>query len=143
MNIVGSSVSFTVGIVIGVIANRALESAKENKVIDKEKLLEESFGEHVYASRFSLSQAKDWIKVRKDSIDNGSKALILKLTSQTLKDLSVEAEISDDAENYIVIAIVETTSGEVEDTLLVKYDELDEKLEELLIKGDGSLVVGR
>ena len=143
MNIVGSPFSFTVGIVIGIIANKALESAKENKVIDKEKLLEESFGEHIYVCRFSLSQAKDWINARRSSIDNGSKALILKLTPKSLKNLCLEAEISDDADNYLVIAIVETISGEVEDTLLVKYDELDEKLEGLLIKGDGSLVVGR
>ena len=45
-------------------------------------------------------------------------------------------------DNYLAIAVINSTTKEMEDSILVKYDELDERLEELLAKGDGTLVVG-
>lgn len=142
MEILGMSASFAAGIVAGILVEKALSHSKADKVVDKEKLLEDCFGEHIYVGKFSLAQARDWINARKENINNGSKALVLKITSETLKNLGKDIEISSDMENYLAIAVINSTTKEIEDSILVKYDELDEKLEELLAKGDGTLVVG-
>lgn len=142
MDIVSTSVSFAVGIVAGILIAKAMEQAQNGKIIDKEKLLEDAFGEHITLSTFSLTQAKDWIKAHKDSLDNGAKALVLKITPKALKDLNIDVEISNDMDNYLAIAVVNMATNKMEDSILVKYDELDDKLEELLAKGDGTLVVG-
>ena len=142
MDILSTSASFVVGVVAGILIAKAMEQSKTNEVVDKEKLLEDAFGEHITLSTFSLMQAKDWIKAHKDSLDSGAKALVLKITPKTLKDLNINAQISSDMDNYLAIAVVNTATSQMLDSILIKYDELDEKLEELLAKGDGTLVVG-
>ncbi len=138
--IIGIATTATAAVVIGIIIANAIKNSKNSEVIDEEKLLEDCFGEHMYVSTFTLSQAKDWIKVRKESIEKGSKALIMKITPQTLKELNINAEINMDTDNYLTIAMV--NNGQMEDSILIKYEELDSRLEEMLAKGDGTLVVG-
>lgn len=145
MDILGTSASFVAGIVVGILIAKALEQSKTDKVVNKEKLLEECFGEHMYVGTFSLPQARDWIKVRQENLNRGAKALVMKITPESLKKLGQDIQniqISSDMDNYLVIAIVNSATQEMEDSILVKYDELDERLEELLAKGDGTLVVG-
>ncbi len=138
--IIGLAATATAAVVIGIIIAHALKKSGNNEVIDTEKLLEECFGEHMYVGMFTLSQAKDWIKVRKESIEKGSKALVMKITPETLKELNINAQVNMDTSNYLTIAIV--NNGQMEDSILIKYEELDSKLEEILAKGDGTLVVG-
>lgn len=96
----------------------------------------------MYVGRFSLVQARDWIKMRQENISNGAKALVMKITSETLASLGKDVEITQNMDNYLVIAIINGSTKEMEDSILVKYNKLDEKLEELLAKGNGTLVVG-
>lgn len=138
--IIGIAATATAAVVIGIIIANAIKNSKNSEIIDEEKLLEDCFGEHMYVSMFTLLQAKDWIKVRKENIEKGSKALIMKITTKTLKELNINAEINMDIDNYLTIAMV--NNGQMEDSILIKYEELDSKLEEMLAKGDGTLVVG-
>jgi len=142
MDVFFTTASFAAGLVAGIIVTKAVIMSKENNIVDKEKLLEECFGEHMYVSRFSLIQARDWIKMRQENIDRGAKALVMKITSETLKNLNKNVSISSDMNNYLAIAVVNSISNKMEDSILVKYDQLDEKLEELLERGNGTLVVG-
>ena len=142
MDIFYISASFVAGLVAGILTTKALSLSKENKIVDKEKLLEECFGEHMYVGRFSLVQARDWIKMRQENISNGAKALVMKITPETLASLGKDVEITQNMDNYLVIAIINGSTKEMEDSILVKYNKLDEKLEELLAKGNGTLVVG-
>ena len=138
--IIGIAATATAAVVIGIIIANAIKNSKNSEIIDEEKILEDCFGEHMYVSMFTLLQAKDWIKVRKENIEKGSKALIMKITTKTLKELNINAEINMDIDNYLTIAMV--NNGQMEDSILIKYEELDSKLEEMLAKGDGTLVVG-
>ena len=142
MDILSTSASFAVGVVAGILITKAMEQSQTNKVVDKEKLLEECFGEHMYVGTFSLAQARDWIKARQENINRGAKALVLKITPEALQKLGKNIQISLDMDNYLAIAVINSITKEMEDSILVKYDELDEQLEELLAKGDGTLVVG-
>ncbi|MDE5763734.1 MAG: hypothetical protein K2I00_02065 [Ruminococcus sp.] len=142
MDFFAVSASFAAGLVIGILIDKALSMSGKNSVIDKEKLLEECFGEHMYVSRFSLVQARDWIKMRQDKIKDGTKAIVMKITPETLKSLGKNIEIAQNMDNYLAIAVINGNTKEMQDSILVKYDNLDEKLEELLDRGDGTLVVG-
>lgn len=42
---------------------------------------------------------------------------------------------------YIVIAIVDDVTHNIEDSVLIKYEKLDQALENSLAKGDGVFVV--
>lgn len=135
------AVSVTAGVVLGILIEKALAMSKENKAVDKEKLLEECFGEHMCVGKFSLVQVRDWIKAHQENLNNGSKALVLKITPETLKSIGKNIEITDNMDDYLAIAIINSNTEQMESSILVKYKELDEKLEEILAKGDGTLVV--
>jgi hypothetical protein len=138
---IGIAASVAAGVVIAIIMAK-LKQHSEDASIDKEKILEECFGDHMYAEKFSLGQARDWIKLHQDKLNSGAKALVMKITPDSLRKLNISANISEDMENYLTIAIVDSVKNQMEDSILIKYDELDEKLENLLAKGDGTLVVG-
>lgn len=141
--VIGITAAVTVGAVIaGIIIAAALKHAKENDVIDREKLLEECFGEHIYTESFSASQASAWLQKHKEKMKEGTKALVMKITPSTLSELGVKAEITPDMDNFLAIAVVDAASKKMIDSLLVKYEALDEKLEEMLAKGNGTMVIG-
>ena len=50
-------------------------------------------------------------------------------------------DIGNNLKNNIVIAIVDEASKNISDSVLVKYETLDAKLEEALSNGNGVLVV--
>lgn len=142
MDMINVAVSFAGGILVGVIAEKLVQKMKENQKIEHTKLLEECFGEPIYASTFSLVEVRDWIKERQEIIQNGSKAIVLKVNEDTLTSIGKDLDIGNSLVNFLVIAIMNTETKEISDSLLVKYEELDQALEQALSKGNGVLVVG-
>lgn len=129
------------GIALGIILDRIILTIAENRRIEKEKILERCFGEPMYTSSFSMGEVRDWIKSREEKIQNGAKAIVLKANSATLRKIGKELNIGNNLKNNIVIAIVDESSEDITDSVLIKYESLDSKLEEALNKGDGVLVV--
>lgn len=130
-----------VGIAAGIIIDRILASISEKRKVDQDKILENCFGEPMYASSFSMGEVRDWIKSREEMLKNGAKAIVLKANSETLQRIGKDLAIGKDLKNNIVIAIVDETNKNITDSVLIKYETLDEKLEEALDKGNGVLVV--
>ena len=142
MKMVGYAVTFVGGVVLGIVIDKMIIDMKKNKNADPEKILEECFGDPMHSNKFSLIEARDWIKSREDKIKNGANAVILKINSETLKAYGKDLNISKDVGNYILLAVVDKQSNEFIESALVKYDSLEEKLEQALSKGNGILVVG-
>ena len=129
------------GIALGIIIDRIIIAYAENKKIEKEKILERCFGEPMYTNTFSISEVRDWIKSREDMLQDGAKAIVLKANSETLRQIGKDMDIGSNLKNNIVIAIVNESTKTISDSVLVKYENLDEKLENALNKGNGVLVV--
>lgn len=103
--------------------------------------LESCFGEPSYSDSFSLSEVKQWVKLREEKLKNDCKAVVLKANSKTLSTLGRKFEMKEDGKNYLVIAVVDTDK-KIEDSVLIQYNKLDDSLENVLAKGDGVLVIG-
>lgn len=129
------------GAVLGIILDRMVIAYSENQKIEKEKILETCFGEPMYTSMFSINEVRDWIKVRESLLQNGAKAIVLKVNSETMKTIGKDLDIGNGLENNLVIAIVDESNENIADSVLVRYETLDGKLEEALSKGNGVLVV--
>lgn len=129
------------GIAIGIILDRIMIAIEKNRKQEKEQILEECFGEPMYASTFSMSEVRDWIKAREFLLQNGAKAIVLRANSETLHKIGKDLDVGNNLKNNIVIAIVDEASKKISDSVLVKYETLDAKLEEVLNNGNGVLVV--
>ena len=129
------------GIVVGVLVDRIVLQLQENKRIERTKILEKCFGAPMYTSVFSMNEARDWIKVREEKLKSGAKAVILKATAETLQNIGKDLDIGTGIENNIVLAIVNQTTKDIEDSVLIRYETLDNALESALEKGKGILVV--
>ncbi len=129
------------GIAVGIILDRIVVAVMENQKLEKEKILERCFGEPMYASTFSMSEVRDWIKARESLLQNGAKAIVLKANSETLRRIGKDLDIGNKLKKNIVIAIVDKASKNISDSALIKYETLDTKLEEALDNGNGVLVV--
>ena len=129
------------GIALGIILDRIVIAVAENRKIEKEKVLEKCFGEPMYTNSFSMSEVRDWIKSREEMLQNGAKAIVVKANSETLRRIGKDLDIGNNLKNNIVIAIVDETGKSITDSVLIKYEVLDAKLEESLDKGNGVLVV--
>lgn len=129
------------GIALGIILDRIIVTIIENKKLEKEKILERCFGEPMCTSVFSMNEVKDWIKARESLLQNGAKAIVLKANSETLKRIGKDLDIGNNLKNNMVIAIVDEAGKSISDSVLIKYETLDVKLEEALSKGNGVLVV--
>lgn len=129
------------GMAVGIILDRIIAAVMENQKQEREKILERCFGDPVYASTFSMSEVRDWIRARESLLKNGAKAIVLKANSETLHKIGKDLDIGNNLKNNIVIAIVNETSEDISDSVLIKYGMLDMKLEEALSNGNGILVV--
>lgn len=129
------------GIAIGIILDRIAVAVMENRRLEKEKILERCFGEPMYTNTFSMGEVRDWIKARESLLQNGAKAVVLKANSETLHRIGKDLDIGNSLKNNIVIAIVDEISKDISESVLIKYETLDEKLEEALSRGNGVLVV--
>ena len=98
------------------------------------------FGKAMFTSNLSMKEVQEWIKGREDRIKSGSKAIILKANKSTLSKIGKDIEVWED-NNNIVIAIVDDVTHNIEDSVLIKYEKLDQALENSLAKGDGVFVV--
>ncbi len=129
------------GIAAGIILDRIAVAIMEDQKLAKEKILEQCFGEPMYTNTFSLNEVRDWIKTRESLLLNGAKAIVLKANAETLRRIGKDLDIGNNLKNNIVIAIVDEASKNISDSVLVKYETLDAKLEEALSNGNGVLVV--
>lgn len=129
------------GVVAGIVIYKLIEHYRNNQKTEKARILEQCFGEPMLASTFSMREVRDWIKAREDKLKGGSKAAVLKVNETTLKSFGKDLDIGDGLENNIVIAIVNSTTKEIEESVLVKYEKLDANLEMALDRGNGVLVV--
>lgn len=142
MDAVYIGASIVGGIVIGIIIEKALTKMREDKEIEREKLLEECFGEHIYAGTFSLAQMRDWVKSRNELLKNGAKAFAMKINDETLTKLGVQVQLGKEMENFLVIAILNEAEKNMVDSVLIKYENIDSQLDRLLEKGNGMVVIG-
>lgn len=129
------------GIALGILLDRIVIVVEKNRKIEKEKILEKCFGEPMYTNSFSMSEVRDWIKSRETMLQSGAKAIVLKANTETLRRIGKDLDIGNNLKNNIVIAIVDEINKNITDSVLIKYEVLDVKLEEALNKGNGVLVV--
>lgn len=115
---------------------------KELYKLKNQNTLENCFGEPLYSDLFTLREAKQWIKEREDKIKNGNKAIVLKANQDTLKSLGKDLVLESTDTDFLVIAIVNHDTKKIDDSVLIKYNSLDDELESFLAKGNGVLVVG-
>lgn len=137
--IVIGGIAFGVTIAAGVIF-LAVKSAQKNK--SPENILETCFGEHTYIQKVSLELVRDWIKNREDKLSNGSKAVVFKLNSENIKNIDKRINMDFNSEKYFAIAVMNTSNTKMIESILIKYDMLDDSLEQFLAKGNGTAVVG-
>lgn len=129
------------GVAVGIIIAKLVEQMKENQKIERIKILEKCFGTPMYTNCFSMREVTEWIKGREEKLKAGAKAVVLKANKNTLQKIGKDLDIGDGISNNIIIAIVNETNNDIEDSILVKYEKLDEALESALAKGDGVLIV--
>ena len=129
------------GIAIGIILDKMIIAVMENKKLEREKILEKCFGEPMYTSLFSMAEVRDWIKSRETLLQDGAKAIVLQANSETLKGIGKDLDIGNNLKNNLVIAIVDESCKNISDSVLIKYETLDARLDEALSKGNGVLVV--
>lgn len=132
-------VTFAAGVAAGIILEKALSKMQESTVMGRTEALRACFGEPMCTTTFTFGEAKEWIKAREDALANGFKAIIAKANSSTLKGLGKEMNI-DGVDNYLVMAIV-GKEHDIQDSVLIKYERIDQELEAALEKGNGALVV--
>lgn len=137
------AIGFIIGYMIG--KKRGASALPLDPPPTLEEVLAEMFGDATYAASFSLRDARDWVKARKDKLEVGYKAMIFKVNSKAMSMFGHKLRkinIDVDSEKFLVIAIVSVNDNEdVTDSLLVKYERLSANLEEALSKGDGVMVV--
>lgn len=129
------------GVAIGIIIEKLIAQMKENQRIEHSKILESCFGEPMYTNCFSMEEVKEWLKGREDKLKAGAKAVILKANKNTLQKIGKDLDIGENSDKNIIIAIVDESNQSIEDSILIKYEKLDDALENALAKGDGVLVV--
>ena len=74
-------------------------------------------------------------------LQDGAKAIVLQANSETLKGIGKDLDIGNNLKNNLVIAIVDESCKNISDSVLIKYETLDARLDEALSKGNGVLVV--
>ena len=137
----GKLIAFTVGATaLAAVLVWLFKNMSESSSGDK---LESCFKNRIYTDEFTYEQMRGWIESRKALIQNGCKALVSKVNSTTMRELYEAINDTDNGlDNYLAIVIMNSTTHSIEDSVLIKYGSLDKRLEAVLAKGDGTLVVG-
>ena len=134
------AITFVAGAAVGVLLERfVFAKMKESGIQNRTNALQACFGEPMIATRFTLQEAKQWIYARKGQLVNGTKAAVVKVDENTMKSLGKNLDTRG-VENYIVLVLM-TSDKQIADSLLVKYEKLDQELEDVLASGNGVLVV--
>ncbi|MBD5103198.1 MAG: hypothetical protein HDT27_11045 [Subdoligranulum sp.] len=133
-------ITFAAGAAAGVFLEKfVFAKMQESGIQNRTDALRACFGEPVSATKFTFTEVKEWIRARKDQIVDDAKAAVVKVDENTMKSLGKDLDTRG-VENYIVLVIM-TGDKQIADSLLVKYEKLDQKLEDALAKGNGILVV--
>ena len=122
--------------------DKASDLVKDNPEEKRRLILETCFGEIVNATNFTFEELNMWLGRQKSLLDKGGKALVFKLDDEKFAEMFGDkfgdVDLGDD--NYLAAVIMEAKTSRIKASMLVQYEELDEKLERVL--GDeGSLVV--
>lgn len=137
----GKLIAFTVGATA--VAGLLVWLFKELGETSSEDKLKSCFKNHIYTDVFTYEQMRGWIHEREHLIKNNCKALVTKINSASMQEIFKMANIVDvGLDNYLAIVIMNNEIKNIEDSVLIKYGTLDARLEEVLAKGNGTLVVG-
>lgn len=118
------------------------QQSKNGGSKNPEDALCNAFGDPMVTGHFSMTEATGWISARSQVLEQGGKALIMDANESTLRTLGLDVKIGDEANKFLVMAIVSTQNKSVMDKVLIKYSTLDENLKKSLANGNGVLVVG-
>ncbi len=128
-------------IAVGVAVYALVHRMNSEQNVDGSKILQKCFGAPMYASTFSMAEVRDWLKSRESVIKTGAKGLVIKVNPKTLTKIGQNINLDAISGNNLLIAVIDTATNDIKDSVLIKYDKLDDKLESLLQTGDGVLVV--
>ena len=117
----------------------AYQRAQDDMDIDRSKILEQTFGEPMHTGTFTLSEATVWLK---SHIQDGCQGVILRADCASLKTYAPKLDLGRGLENYLVMAVVDKAANAMREHVLVKFETLDENLEEAL-GSEGTLVIER
>lgn len=133
-------ITFTAGAAVGVAMERfVFAKMKAEGIQNRTDALRVCFGDPMSATTLTFTEVKDWIQNRKDQLVGDAKAAIVRVDENTMKSLGKDLDTRG-VENYLVLVIM-TGDKQIADSLLVKYEKLDQDLENALAKGNGILVV--
>lgn len=133
-------ITFAAGAAVGVALEKfVFAKMKADGIQSRTDALRSCFGEPMSATTLTFGEVKDWIQARKDQLVGDTKAAVVKVDESTMKSLGKELDTRG-IENYLVLVIM-TGDKQIADSLLVKYEKLDQELENALSKGKGILVV--
>jgi hypothetical protein len=135
--VVASVSGVAVGLIGGILLEKLMRNFKDNRVLKCSEMLEKNFGKPMITNKFTFAEAKEWILARQDKINNGYKGVILKINKETLEKIGSNLEIDKNLNNYLLIGIYKDKN--FLESLLVKYDFLDEELSDSL--KEGTLVI--
>ena len=94
----------------------------------------------MYSSTFNIEDVTTWVEGIKDKLVDGNKVAVIRTSKKLIEKYCNNIHISQDIENYLIMTIV-SSNQEMNESILVKFDNLDPKLSDLLDKGDGILIV--
>ena len=134
--------TFAGGLILGAAADRLAVIMSSRKLKRSEETLRRNFGEPSVVTTFTFDEAIDWITQHDNLMQNGCEAAIFKVNNQTLKMVNRKFNIDFGVEKYLVVAIIKKQGRSIQESVLVKYDRLDSKLENELAPGKGFLVIG-
>lgn len=133
-------ITFAAGAAIGVALEKfVFAKMKADGIQSRTDALRSCFGEPMSATMLTFAEVKEWIQARKNQLVDNAKAAVVKVDENTMKSLGKDLDTRG-VENYIVLVVM-TGDKQISDSLLVKYEKLDQELEGALAKGNGILVV--
>lgn len=140
MEMVDFVITFAAGAAVGVALEKfVFAKMKADGIQSRTDALRACFGEPMSATTLTFTEVKNWIQARKDQLVSDAKAAVVNVDENTMRSLGKNLDTRG-VENYLVLVIM-TENKEITDSLLVKYEKLDQELENALAKGNGILVV--
>ena len=128
-----AGISAGIGVVGGIFLEKLLRKFKDTRILKCSELLEKNFGSPIYSNNFTIKEVTEWFEVRKDKIDNDYKGIVMKINKETFDKMAIDLKIEKDLNKYLLLGIFK--EGSFSDTLLVKYEFLENKLNDALKEG--------
>ena len=124
----------------GYAVDRVISKIQAKKRQDGERALIRTFGNLSTSTSFSFDEVMSWIESHDELMQNGYDALVLKANNETLRLINHKFDINFNKAKYLVVAIVKNQK-DIQASLVVKYDNLDKRLENELAPGNGTLII--